>query len=347
MPAPLTRQPRHAPRFSSVYLLALAFAGAGVAGSVAQVPAPPPRPTDAEILASIVSVGVRAVAHARNSHGQGREREGTGIVIEPGGHVLTSALLVQEADSIVVTTADARSVRAAVAAADETTGVAILRPAEGLGVRPMPLGASAELKIPAAVTVAAAGRVRRIAIATVVAQREFAGHWEFLVDDALFTTPGVPQPDGAALVDGSGKLVGVGCLLLADVRGIAATATTANLFIPVEHFQSELAKLTPAGGNRLARRPWLGLVMDKSGDELAISNVPPGSPAERAGLRIGDLVTAVNGKLVVTRGALYRRLWREHPGADIVLTIRRDGAPHEVRLRAMDQQDYLIHRAQL
>jgi serine protease Do len=87
--------------------------------------------------------------------------------------------------------------------------------------------------------------------------------------------------------------------------------------------------------------------MTKDGDMLAIGRVPPDSPAERAGLRVGDIVTAVNGEAVATRAELYRRLWRERPGADIVLTIIRDGAPHEVRLRAMDQQDYLIHRAQL
>jgi S1-C subfamily serine protease len=333
------------PRGAAAYLIALALAGAGAAGSLAQVPVP--SPNDVEVHAAVVSVGVRAVAHARGGQDQGRERQGTGIVVEPGGHVLTSALLVQEADSIVVTTADARSVRASVAVADETTGVAILRPAESLGVRALPLGASAAVGVPASATVAAAARGRRIAAVTVVAKREFAGHWEFLAEDALFTLPALPDWAGAALVDGSGNLIGVGCLRLPDVRQGAATSTPGNLFIPVEPFQAALATLARAGTGQPTRRPWLGLVMDPADDALAIVKVPPDSPAARAGLRVGDVVTGVNGQLVATRAALYRRLWRERPGADIVLTIRRDGAPLELRLRTMDRQDYLIHRAQL
>lgn len=302
-------------------------------------------PTEAEILASIVTIGVRTVENARTPRGEGAERQGTGVLVEPGGVILTSAFLVQEADSIVVTTADARTVRAAVAASDETTGIAILRPAARLGIRPLPLGKSATLGIPAPVTIASAANGRRIAMATVVAKREFAGHWEYLVDDGLFTAPPVPEWAGAALVDGTGRLIGIGALLLADVTPGTATRTPGNLFVPVERFQPALARLAAGDATPFPGRPWLGLVLAKTDGPLAIAEVPPGSPAERAGLRVGDVVAAVNGDPVATRAELYRGIWRERPGADIVLTIRREGAAREVRLRAIDPRDYLIHRA--
>jgi S1-C subfamily serine protease len=338
----LSTLPANLRRIMALGMLVVPIAAA-TAESLAQSPATPT--VEAEILGSIVSISVRAVANARTARDQGAERQGTGVVVEPGGYILTSVFLVQEADSIVVTTADARTVRAAVAAQDETTGVAVLRPAAGLGVRPLPLGSAATVGVPAPAIIASAAKGRRIAAASVVAKREFAGHWEYLVEDALLTTPPTPEWSGAALVDGTGRLIGIGSLLLADVKPGAEPATPGNLFIPVEGFRPVLARLAAGDTKQSPRRPWLGLVMAKSDRPLVIAEVPPGSPAERAGLRPGDMVAAVNGDAVATHAELYRRIWREQPGTDIVLSIRRDGALREVRLRAIDPQDYLIHRA--
>ena len=338
LPLPLPARVR---RLARVCFLTLWSAAAGAGAPLAQAPETPPTPS--EMLGSVVAVGVRTVANARSARGQTAERQGTGVVIEPGGYVLTSAFLVQEADSVVVTTVDARTVRAAVVEEDETTGVAILRPADGLGVRPLPLGSSDAIETSAAVSIASAANGRSLAAATLVAKRQFAGHWEYLVENALFTTPPIRDWAGAALIDGTGKLVGIGSLLLADVRPGLTTATPGNLFIPVERFQPALTRL--ALGAKPTRRPWLGLILERSEGPLVIAEVPPGSPAEQAGLWVGDVVTAVNGDPVASYAALYRRIWRERPGAELILTIRRGGAPQEVRLRAIDAQDYLIHRA--
>lgn len=136
-----------------------------------------------------------------------------------------------------------------------------------------------------------------------------------------------------------------GSLLLANVQPDAATAAVpGKLFIPVERFQPALTRIARGDDAKGERRPWLGLVLERTDGPLVIAEVPPGSPAHRAGLRAGDVVMAVNGDPVVSYATLYRRIWRERPGADLVLTLRREGAPHEVRLRAIDPQDYLIHR---
>jgi S1-C subfamily serine protease len=287
---------------------------------------------------------VRAVAHARSAHHLGVERQGTGIVVEAPGLVLTSAALVQEADSILVTTADARTVHAAVALADDTGGFAILRCAAGLAVRPLPLGASARVPIPSWAAVAAAARGRTLAIATIVVRREFAGARELLIEDALLATPAIADAAGAALIDGEGRLIGVGALKAARVDEGAAPGA-GNVFIPVERFQRALAALE-RGAEKPPARPWLGLVLSDDAP-LAVAEVPAQSPAGRAGLQVGDVVTAVNGEAVATRAALYRRLWRERPGTEIVLTVRRQGVARELRLRAIDPRDYQIHRARL
>ncbi len=302
--------------------------------------------SNAEILGAVVRVHVQTVVHARSASSAGRERHGTGVVVEPGGLILTSALLVQEADAIVVTTLDARTVTAAVAAHDPALGIAVLRPAAPLGVRPLPVGHSATLEPRAWVSVASAALQRTVSVATVVDKRDFAGDREYLVEDAIFTAPLVHECAGAALVDGTGKLIGVGALAVKEIRGPDAALGPGNVFIPVERFQPALSHLARADGSSEPRRPWLGLVTQPSSAGLVVTQVPPGSPAESAGLRVGDAITAIDGTPVRTHAELYRRIWRTGaPGTTVRLTIQRDGATREVRVRAIEAQDYLIHRA--
>jgi S1-C subfamily serine protease len=310
--------------------------------------APPPdadsKTTNSEILGGIVTIHVQAVNHARSVSSTGQERRGTGAVVEPGGLILTSALLVQEADAIVVTTFDARTVAAAVVAQDLALGIAVLRPAAPLGVRPLAIGRSTAREPQAAVSIASAARGRAVAVARVLERRDFATAHEFLVEDAIFTAPLVRDCAGAALVDGTGMLIGVGVVPVEQI--LAARAGGGNVFIPVERFQPALEHLARADGSRPPRRPWLGLVTEASADGLVVTQVPPASPAERAGLRVGDIIRAVDGTAVRTHAALYRSVWRAGgPGTAVRLTIQRDGETQEVRVRSIEAQDYLIHRA--
>jgi serine protease Do len=354
--SPVPRAPagRRSPRASRVLTFTALLLWAALAGTPlsAASPAPSPEPekplSTAEILGAVVRIHVQTVANARSASSAGRERHGSGVVVEPGGLILTSALLVQEADAIVVTTLDARTVPAAVAAHDPALGIAVLRPAAPLGVRPLSVGRSAMLAPRAWVSVASAARHRTVSVAEVIDKRDFANEREFLVEDAIFTAPVVPECAGAALVDGTGKLIGIGALAVKEVRGPEAAFGPGNVFIPVERFLPALSRLARADGSSGPRRPWLGLVTRTSDLGLVVTDVPPDSPAERAGLRVGDAIAAVDGTPVRTHAELYRSVWRTGvPGTAIRLTIRRDGTTREVRIRAIEVQDYLIHRARL
>src|SRR5262245_8106405 len=149
-----------------------------VAALAAQLSPAPSVPADAaaeaKLLSSVVTVRVRAVAHARSNAELGRERAGTGVVADSRGHVLTSVFLVQEPDSIALTTADGRTVPATIAVEDHGTGVAILRPAAPLGVMPMPLGEAADLRVEEPVLIVSAAEHKEVTLAHVVAKREFA-----------------------------------------------------------------------------------------------------------------------------------------------------------------------------
>jgi S1-C subfamily serine protease len=318
-------------------VLAAAVGAAPQAG--AQV-TPEPSASRAQLLSPVVTIRVRAVAHARTSSELGREREATGIVADDRGHILTSSFVVQEHEAIVVTTADGRTVDAETVVQDDALGIAILRPAAPLGVPPIALGTAAALRPDDAALIVSAARGREIAVVNVVARREFAANWEFLVERAIFTEPPNYAWAGAALVDGGGRLVGIGSLLIG-----AAPIAVGNVFIPIDEFKPALADLVR--GNRPARRPWLGLVSVQQGEHLVVTDIRPGSPADRAGVLPGDLITAVDGHPVSSLAALYRRIWLAGtPGAELRLTVVRGAQAREILVRSIDSQDYQVHRAE-
>jgi S1-C subfamily serine protease len=302
-----------------------------------------------ELLASVVTVHARALASARDPAGIGVERWGTGIVIEPGGLIVTSATVVQEVASVLVTTGDGRTVRAVVAAQDPGIDAAVLRPAAALAVPGLSIGSARRLDPQSALGVLGAARGRIAGVTFLVGRGDYAAPWEQLVDNALFASPAVADGAGAALVDGAGHLVGVGThgrMKVVQDRAANPSSATGNVFIPVEAFRSLLDHAARADGSELPRRPWLGIVIEVEGPDLVVSRVMRGSPAERADLRASDVILAVDGEAVESRAALYRQVWqRGRPGAEIRLAIRRAGLAREVRVRTMDAHDYFIQRA--
>ena len=167
----------------------------------------------------------------RTVEGLGREREGSGIVIDSDGLVLTIGYLMVEAYAAEVVDNNGRTVPANVVGYDHETGFGLLRTIEPLKLKPMPLGKSADIKERDPVLIASFGGTAMVGAAYVVAKREFAGSWEYMLDEALFTAPPHPAWSGAALISREGKLVGVGSLIVGDAAG-GSDKTPGNMFVP-------------------------------------------------------------------------------------------------------------------
>src|SRR5713226_2137546 len=167
-----------------------------------------------EMLAAVVRVRMKAIPGARSSANLGESREGTGVVIDERGHIVTIGYIVIEADSIEITTQDDRTVPATLVGYDHASGFGLLRSSVPLGVKPIPMGRAADLATREPVMVLPAGGREMASLAYVVSKRKFAGSWEYMLDSAIFTAPPTFQWAGAALVSREGKLVGIGTLLV-------------------------------------------------------------------------------------------------------------------------------------
>ena len=172
-------------------LLCIALAASA---ALAALPARAPTPALDRLLSAVVHLKTTINRDGRTVETLGREREGSAIVIDADGLLLTIGYLMVEAESAEVTTSTGRAVPANVVGYDHETGFGLLRAMLPLDVQPLALGHSAALKPQDPVVIAGYGG--RLAPALVAARRPFAGAWEYLLDDAIFTAP--PNPNWSA-----------------------------------------------------------------------------------------------------------------------------------------------------
>lgn len=310
-----------------VILVPLLVAAAGPPRAAAEAPA-----------ASVVVVEARVPADSRSAATLGTERRGGGIVIDRGGLVLTIGYLIMEAEEVRVTDVDGREVGAEVVAYDFDTGFGLLRALGPLKAAAARLG-SAEGLAAGAQAVAAAPGVMGPAL--VVGRRSFAGGWEYLIEDALFTTPPIPNFGGAGLFDAGGRLVGIGSLIVGDAGGRGA-GPPGNMFVPIDLLPPILADLLAFGRSTAPASPWLGLYPEPMGGALAVARVSPGGPAAEAGILPGDVILGVGDEPVRQLEALWRRVRALGPaGVDVPLKLLSRGQVRDITLKSRDRRAWL------
>ena len=298
-------------------------------------------PFDFERLAAaVVRVEAKVPQDARTADTLGRERAGNGVVIDDGGLVLTIGYLILEASEVTLITVDGKAVPAAIVAYDHESGFGLLRALSPLRVAPVRLGDSAGIAERDPILIVASGGRTQTIGAFVVGLREFAGYWEYLLERAIFTTPPHPNWGGAALIDRQGRLVGIGSLMVPDaLRG--DRPLPGNMFVPVELLRPIMADLL-AGARPGPRRPWLGVISNESSEGIVVMRVAPGSPAEQAGIRRGDVILAVGGSRTHNVSEMYRKLWSlGEAGVQVPLQVRRGDASREITVRSGDRYRYL------
>jgi len=325
-----------AARYLSVVLVLAAFLGLrpAVAADAAAEP---------EVLEAIVAIEAQIPADARTADTLGKERGGSGVVIDSEGLVLTIGYLVLEAESVIVRTGSGRRVPASVIAYHGDTGFGLLRASGDLEVRPMRLGSADRLKSRDRVLVAAFGGMKGVLPAIVTERRLFAGAWEYLLDDAIFTAPPHPLAAGAALIGPDGHLLGIGYLTLGSVLS-SDVQVPGNMFVPVDALKPVMADLVADGRGPGAARPWLGLYTEEAKGRVFVERVAEGGPADKAGIRAGDIVLKVGDEPVAGMADLYRKVWAiGDAGVAVPLTILQEADLQDVRVASGDRHRWFRH----
>src|ERR1051326_8683174 len=224
----------------------------------------------------------------------GTERAGNGVVIRDDGLVLTIGYLITEASTIWLTTNKGNVVGGFPVGYDQATGLGLVQPLGRLGVAPIERGSAASVQVGENVVVAGHGGRARALKATVFAKREFAGYWEYVLDEAVFTAPAHPQWGGAALIGSDGMLLAVGSLLVQEK--VDGGMLQGNMLVPIDYLEPILDEMLKLGRPRREPRPWLGMYTTEAGSKLVVAGVASGTPAERAGVKVGDVVVEVAGE---------------------------------------------------
>lgn len=289
-------------------------------------------------LRSVLAVRATIPDDAFTAPTLGVLREGSGVLIRESGLVLTIGYLITEAEEVWLTTHDGRVVAAHPLAYDQQTGFGLLQALGPLDLPALDIGTSAAARIGDAVIIAdGAGTTIRT---SVVAKQEFAGYWEYLLDEAIFTAPAHPSWGGAALIGADGTLLGIGSLRLQMISD--GEVADINMSVPIDLLPPILDDLLTRGRVDRPPRPWLGVFSAESDGRVVVMSVAEGGPAERAGLQRGDIISDVRDSAVAGLADFYRKLWDTGPaGAELPMRIVRDGRESWVRVKSADRNSFL------
>jgi len=308
-------------------------------------PALQPKPEDydfdlEEALTALVGLRALVPGDAFTAETLGTERSGNGVLIRDGV-VLTIGYLITEAETIWLHLADGRAVPGHVLAYDQETGFGLVQVLARLDLPVLPFGRSNTAKVGDAVVVAGAGGRRHSVVARIAAKQEFAGNWEYVLDEAIFTAPAHPFWGGAAMIGRGGELLGIGSLQVQQMREIGAPEPL-NMVVPIDILKPILDDLLTLGRPNHPPRPWLGLNAAEIEDKIVVARVSNGGPARRANLRTGDIVLAVAGTEVSELAGFFRKVWSlGKAGVEVPLTIYRDGRTFETRVTSGDRNRFL------
>ncbi len=309
-------------------------------------PAIQPKPEDytfdlERALSSVVGIRSVVPADAFTAETLGTERGGNGVIIRADGLVLTVGYLVTEADTIWLNLIDGRNVPGTVLGFDQASGFGLVQALARLDLPALPIGRSSDAKVGQPVVIGAGGGRTRSVAARIVARQEFAGYWEYVVDDAIFTSPSHPNWGGTAAIGPDGDLIGIGSLQLQEGREQGPPGNL-NMVIPIDLLAPILDDMQTLGRPNRPQRPWLGLYATEIEDKVVIVGLAKNGPAQRADLRTGDVLLSVGDHDVSDLAGLYRKVWAMGvSGVEIPVSIYRDGKTFATRIKSGDRQRFL------
>ncbi|HLZ06601.1 MAG TPA: S1C family serine protease [Bradyrhizobium sp.] len=291
------------------------------------------------VLSSVVGLHSIIPQDGFTAETLGTERAGNGVVIDDG-LVLTIGYLITEAESVWLHLGDGRVMEGHSLGFDAVTGFGLVQALGHMDIEPLPLGSSAASRIGDRVVVGGAGGRTRSVASQIAAKQEFAGYWEYLLDEAIFTYPAHPNWGGAGLIANSGELIGIGSLQLERERG--GKAEHVNMIVPIDILKPVLDDLRRFGKVNRPPRPWLGMYSTEIDNRVVVIGISGNGPAARAELKTGDVILAVKGEKITSQAGFYRKLWALGPaGVDVPLTVHHEGVTFDVVLASTDRAKLL------
>lgn len=297
--------------------------------------------TPEDILNAIVKVKASIPQDASTARILGTQREGNGVVIDDRGHILTIGYLILEAAAIEVHHLQGDPVNARFVAYDYETGFGILQAVPPLAVKPIKFGQSSRLKEGEPVLMVGFGGPEEVLGSRVVSRKAFAGYWEYLLENAIYTSPPYAGYGGAALIDNKGELLGIGSIFTRlDVPGLGMVPC--NMSVPIDLLKPILADLIDRGRSAKPPQPWLGVHADEAHGRVFIIRLTPGGPAEKAGIKVGDIILTVDQAPVKGLADFFRQIGRLGPaGVKVPMRILQETEIREISVKSADRYQYL------
>jgi S1-C subfamily serine protease len=290
-----------------------------------------------KLLEAVTPAVVSLTAQISENHPSasvlGTERHGSGVSIDSTDLVLTVNYIVLGANHVAVTLADGTESAAKVIVQDFGSGIAVIQ-LDSPGGPGLQLRSSTETALgdDVAIVAAAPENARRVSDGVIVSFTRFDANWEYSLDRSIMTTARNAGLGGAPLIDAHGQVLGIVSLDLGEIG-------RSTLAIPVDYFLDHKDELLKHG-RRVSRPPraWVGIFCYTFRNHIVVAGMLPGSPAERAGLKPGDVVLAIDGQEVGQRHELYEALWSSQPGQQLEFSVFRESAVRQLSVTAGDAE---------
>ncbi|BAY86575.1 peptidase S1 and S6 chymotrypsin/Hap [Calothrix parasitica NIES-267] len=280
---------------------------------------------------------------------------GSGFIIDKSGLVLTNAHVVDKADKVTVRLKDGRKFEGQVQGADEVTDLAVVKINAGSDLPVATLGSSGNVQVgdwaiavgnplgfDNTVTLGIVSTLKRPSSQVGISSKRL----EFIQTDAAIN----PGNSGGPLLNDRGEVIGINTAIRADAMGI-------GFAIPIDKAKQISSELQRNG--RVAH-PFIGIGMDDLTPDKArrinqnpdspiqlpeikgilVGRVVPNSPAAKAGIRIGDVITAIDGKSITTGEQLLNIVENSGVGQNLQLKVRRGTRTQQLSLRTADMKDF-------
>ena len=262
---------------------------------------------------------------------------GSGVIVRPDGYILTNNHVVANADTVSVELTDGRTFKAKVVGTDAASDLAVLK-VDGSNLQTLSLGNSDAVRVGDVVLAVGnpLGVGQTVTMGIVSAKGRATGAGEGSYEDFIQTDAPINHGNsGGALVSTRGELIGINSQILSPSGGNIGIGFS----IPANMARNVMTQLIDHGEVRRGR---LGVTIQGITPELArtlnlpgvngalVSDVESGSPAAAAGVKRGDVITALNGSPVRNSNELRNEIAELLPGSQARLTVVRNGTEHQM-----------------